>query len=537
LLGVRKGLVVITKKDLADEEMLELVKADAQELTAGSFLQNAPVVSVSTRTGEGLEELKAQLRELAGTVAERSTDYVARLPVDRVFTMKGFGAVVTGTLVSGELSVGEELELLPPAKRVRVRGVQVHGKAVATAVAGQRTAVNLAGVDVEEIERGMVLSASQRLLPTQILDVQLTLLPTAQRAIRTRSRVRFHIGSTEVLARVRILNAANEIAIGETGLAQLRLESPVVALHHERFIIRSYSPQDTIGGGIVLDPQATKHRARDLATISDRLQVLLVGERAARIAEFVKSSGSHGLRSKDIVARTGWREEVVARVSKEATDNFGVVDVNGVLIGQDMYDDLTRAVVTETKTHYKREPLSRGLSRETLRERHFAHAAPEVFRSVISDLERSGALVVEKEIVRVPEHGRQLSAGDDELKQKLAAVYKKAGLAAPSIEEALAQSGISSAQRAHARKVLQLLLDQQSLVRVQPEMFFSAEAIRDLKTQLQNYAVAHEPDRLIDVAQFKELAGVSRKFAIPLLEYFDNERVTVRAGDKRKILK
>ena len=537
LLGVSKGLVVITKKDLADQEMLELVKADAEELTAGSFLQNAPVVSVSARTGEGLEELKVQLRQLAATVGERSTDFVARLPIDRVFTMKGFGAVVTGTLISGELSVGEELELLPPAKRVRVRGLQVHGNAVATAVAGQRTAVNLAGVDVEEIERGMMLADSQCLSPTQVLDVQLTLLPTAKRSIRTRSRVRFHIGSTEVLARVRILNTTNEIAAGQSGFAQLRLESPVVALHHERFIIRSYSPPDTVGGGIVLDPHATKHRGRDRAKTSARLEVLLAGEPAARIAEFVKDSGNQGLRRKDIVARTGWRDEVVARVSKEAADRFGVLDVNGVLIAKDIYEELTRAVVSETKAHYKREPLSRGLSRETLRERRFAHAAPEVFRGVILDLERSGALVVEKEIVRVPEHGRQLSADDHELKQKLAAVYKKAGLAAPSIDEALAQSGVSPAQRTHARKVLQLLLDQHSLVRVQPDMLFSAEAIGDLKERLKSYAATHEPDRFIDVAQFKDLAGVSRKFAIPLLEYFDSERVTVRAGERRKILK
>ena len=537
LLGVGQGLVVITKKDLADEEMLELVTADAEELTKGSFLENAPVITVSARTGEGLEALKDELRKLAVGVPERSKDLIARLPIDRVFTMKGFGAVVTGTLVSGDLSVGEELELLPPAKRVRVRGLQVHGKAVSTAHAGQRTAVNLAGVEVGEIERGMVLAESQRLAPTQILDVQLTQLPTAPRVLRTRSRVRFHIGSTEVLARVRVLNEGNEIAPGHTGFAQLRLEAPVVALHHERFIIRSYSPADTIGGGLVLDPQATKHRGRDLAKISERLQTLLMAEPAARLAEFVKGSGSHGLRTSDVVVRTGWRDEVVNKRLKEAIDRSGILDVDGVLIAKEVYKELTQAVLTETKAHHKREALSRGLSREILRDRHFARAAPEVFRAVVSDLERAGALVVEKEIVRLPEHGRQLSADDDELKQELASTYRKAGLAAPSIDEAFTQSRVSSAQRVHARKILQLLLDQQTLVRVHPEMLFHGDVIRDLKTQLQKYAAAHEPERLIDVGQFKELAGISRKFAIPLLEYFDRERVTVRAGDKRKILK
>jgi selenocysteine-specific elongation factor len=239
LLEVRQGLVVLTKTDLVEEELLSLVQAEAEELVAGSFLENAPVVAVSARTGAGLDELRAALRRIAAEVPARSMDSVARLPVDRAFTMKGFGAVVTGTLVSGEIAAGDEFELLPPGLRVRARGVQVHGASVSQARAGQRTAVNLAGVDAADVERGMVLAAIGRFRPTQIVDVELGVLPSAPRAIRTRSRLRVHLGSAEVLARARVLNNRGEIAPGETGFAQLRFEGPVVATHDERFIVRS----------------------------------------------------------------------------------------------------------------------------------------------------------------------------------------------------------------------------------------------------------------------------------------------------------
>jgi selenocysteine-specific elongation factor len=295
LLGVVHGLVVITKTDLVEEEMLSLVRAEAEDLVAGSFLAGAPTIAVSAKTGFGLDELRATLRQVAAETPARSADFVTRLPIDRVFTMKGFGAVVTGTLVSGQISVGDELELLPPGARVRVRGVQVHGAAVRTASAGQRTAVNLAGVELSEIERGMVLAEAGRLATTQILDVQLNVLKSAPRALRTRARVRVHIGSAEALGRVRVLNLSGEIAPGESAFAQLRLEAPVVALHDERFIIRSYSPAITIAGGVVLDPLATKHRGRELIKTEARLNELMRPECSRKLAAFVLAAGDQGM--------------------------------------------------------------------------------------------------------------------------------------------------------------------------------------------------------------------------------------------------
>ncbi|HET6862161.1 MAG TPA: selenocysteine-specific translation elongation factor, partial [Pyrinomonadaceae bacterium] len=263
LLGVQKGIVVITKRDLVDDDMIELVKDEASELVAGSFLENAPIIAVSSKTGLGLDQLTSAVKDVGRQISPRSADFVTRLPIDRAFTIKGFGAVVTGTLISGEIKEGDELELHPTDKKVRVRGAQVHGRTVARAQAGQRTAVNLAGVDVTQLERGMVLSAAGQLRTTQIVDARVDVLKDAPRALKSRARVRVHIGAAEVLARVKILNESTEIAAGKSSLVQLRLESPIIALHGDRFILRSYSPSHTIAGGVVLEPMATKHRAKD----------------------------------------------------------------------------------------------------------------------------------------------------------------------------------------------------------------------------------------------------------------------------------
>ena len=536
LLGVRFGLTVITKTDSVDEELLALVRAEAEELVAGSFLENAPIVAVSARTGSGLETLKESLRKVATAVPERSSETVARLPIDRAFTMRGFGPVVTGTLVAGEITEGDEMELLPAGVRVRVRGLQVHGRPVAKAVAGERTAVNLTGIEASEIERGMVLAALGRLRPTQIIDAQVEVLENAPRSLRSRARVRVHLGTTEALARVQVLEEAGEISAGASGFAQFRLESPVVAVPGERFIIRVYSPSHTIAGGGVLDPAATKHRGRDRTAAREYLSVLLKADRAERCALFIESAGALGLRRAETAARTGWRDEVLAHAIEEAKKRGAVIEADGVSVGRAVFERLLRAAVEEVEAYHRREPLARGLARETLRERVFAHAAPEIFRAILHQAEIRGALISERDVVRAPWHGLTLSAGDAETHERLENVYRQAALEAPTVDEALARAGVLPTQRERGRKLLQLLIDAGELVRVQNDLFFHRAALDELIGRLREYAARQGPQRLIDVATFKELAGVSRKYAIPLLEYLDRERVTRRAGDKRIIL-
>ncbi|HYG11657.1 MAG TPA: selenocysteine-specific translation elongation factor [Pyrinomonadaceae bacterium] len=539
LLGVRSGLVVVTKIDTVDEELLALVRAEAEELVAGSFLDGAPVVAVSARGGEGLDELREELRSLAARAPARSSRAVARLPVDRAFTMRGFGAVVTGTLVAGEITEGDEMELLPAARRVRVRGLQVHGRAVARAVAGQRTAINLGGVDTASIERGMTLAPAGRLRATQIIDTSLEVLPNAPRALRSRARVRVHLGAAEVLARVQVLETGGEIAAGARGFAQLRLESPVVALPEERFIIRSYSPQRTIGGGSVLDAFAAKRRGRDRLAARERLVALTGADAAKQLGLYVEAAGDDGLRRADLAARTGWRDETLDEALRAAAAAPGgaIVEAEGVYVGRKIFDGFIQAARAEVEAHHKREPLQRGLARETLRERLFAHVAPEIFRSVLAAAEGAGLLVSERDIVRAGGHTLALSAADSELHARLEQIYREAALEAPTFDDALARAaGGKQIAREHARKILQLLIDSGALVRVSNELLVHREALARLVETLGEYAARHEPERLIDVAAFKDLANVSRKYAIPLLEYLDRARITRRAGDRRLIL-
>lgn len=563
LLDVRSGLIVLTKKDVVDEEMLALVREEVRELVTGSFLQGAPIVAVSSRTREGLDELKSTLREVARQVTSRSDNLITRLPIDRAFTLSGFGAVVTGTLVAGEIEETSEMELLPQIKRVRVRGLQVHGAKVKQAVAGQRTAVNLGGVETSELERGMVLAPVNRLHPTQIADVHVQMLSDAPRALRSRQRVRVHLGAAEILARVRVLSSpsplaerglggevaggvnptpnpsplagreVHQIKPGETGFAQLRFEAPVVGVLGDRFVIRSYSPQRTIGGGMILDAFATRHRARDLGTARERLTNLSEGSAEQKLAAFVANAEERGLSRADLVTRTAWRDEVVQNVIEAARGAGAVAQIGGQLVSSGILEHFKQTVVKDVAAHHQAEPLSRGLALEVLRGRHFAHVPVELFRAVLAEVEQSGAVVVEKDVVRKPEHTRAVSGADAELRDRLEAVYREAALAAPSMTEAFARAGINAGTQQHGRKVLQVLIDAGSLVRVDGEMFFHRDALDGLKAKLRAHAAK---EKSIDVPTFKELASISRKYAIPLLEYFDRERVTRREGDRRVIL-
>jgi len=536
LLGIKSGIVVITKTDLVDAEMLSLVEDDAAELSSHSFLESAPVVAVSSRTGAGLTELKEKLKEVARRVPARSTELVTRLPIDRAFSMKGFGPVVTGTLISGEIAEGAELELLPKKLTVRVRGTQVHGKAVARAVAGQRTAVNLAGVDVAQLERGMVLAEPRTLRTTQIIDVRIDVLPNAPRGVRSRSRVRLHLNAAEVLARVRVLDHSSEIASGKSGLAQLRLEVPISTVHGDRFILRSYSPAETIAGGVIVDPFAVKHRGKEMGQTRSRMNRLIEANRVEKIVAFVEMSELGGRTVEDLIATTGLKREVISDLTSQGIEQGDVVEAGGLLLSTSSLARLSQGVLSELENHHKREPLARGMLRETLREKVFTHSPPELFAAVIQKLEASGQLVAEKDVIRASSHKVDLSEKDSRLREKLEEVYREAGVECPSIDDALVRAGVTGPQRVQARKVLQLLIEDRVILRVQNEMFMHSSVLDELKVKLLDHASRHEPERLIDVAGFKDLAGVSRKYAIPLLEYFDREKVTRRAGDKRIIL-
>jgi len=535
LLCVDDGIIVLTKTDLADAETLEMAKLDVAELVTATPFENASVIEVSARTGEGIETLKGELAKITETVRPRESGLISRLPIDRIFSVKGFGAVVTGTLASGRIDEGTEMELLPNGLKVRVRGIQVHGKSVKSASLGQRVAVNLGGIDHSKVIRGMVLSESGILRPTQIIDTEIEVLLSAAKPVRTRQRVRVHLGTVEVLARIQVLNGAGEIEPGETGFVQIRLETPVVAVPGERFIIRSYSPQITIAGGTVLDNGAAKHRRKDLTVIHNYLSELKIADPLAQVSTFVSNAGSTGLTFSDLQARTGLKKEALTAAINENIAMRTVVDCGGVYLAAAEFDSLSSRTLSEVENFHKREPLAKGIHREALRESTFAFLPNEIFQAVISSLEAVGKIATDNDIVRVVTHQAVLSPAETLLSEKLLSIYSDARLEVPKFDEALTEAASTAKlDMQTARKLFAQFLDSGELVKVTEEFYFTRNVIDSLTAKLRKFA--ETGDKIIDVTQFKTLAGVSRKYAIPLLEYFDRTHVTSRSADKRIIL-
>ena len=538
LLGVSRGLIVLTKSDLVDEELLELVKLEAAELVENSFLDDAPMIAVSAKTSEGIEDLKLALIDAANTTITRNDELITRLPIDRSFTVKGFGAVVTGTLASGAISESDEMELLPIGQKVRVRGLQIHGKEAKTVVAGQRVAVNLGGIVHGDVARGMILTERSVLRPTQIIDAEVEILKNAKKALRSRQRLRLHIGTLETLARILVLSDSGEISQGDTGYVQIRLEMPVAAIPGERFIIRSYSPPATIGGGRVLDGLAKKIRRKDAANAVEFLKKLACNENGTteKTGLFVDNAGEKGLDFTDLQARTGWRSEILEQSITENLTIGTIKKAGRICVEKNAFDRLKSKTIAEIAEHFRRQPLSAGASLETIREKIFSYLPTEIFKAVVADLEKEQKIAAEKEVVRLAGRNMELSGEDAKLRERILNIYVTAGIEPPKLEDALAESVKNSKiGRDHARKVFQLLLNAGEIGKVSEELYFSRPVIDGLLDKLEEFTSSANT-RLIDVPKFKEIAGVSRKYAIPLLEYFDREKITMRVGDKRQIL-
>jgi selenocysteine-specific elongation factor len=545
LLEVKAGLVVITKTDLVDAEFADLVEAEVAEYVAGSFLAPASepplILRVSSRTGEGLDELRKTLAQLARKVETRDERAVARLPVDRAFTIKGFGTVVTGTLVAGHIAVGDELELLPSENtRARARGIQVHGHATQEAKAGERTAVNLQGIELDDVTRGQVLAPAGRLVASSMLDVKLHLLKSAPRGLRTRSRVHLHTGTAEVLARV-VLLGQSEVARGAACFAQLRLESPVLTLPGDHFIIRSYSPAITIGGGVVVDSLPRKHRLREGRQVVAQLEKLSAplssGDEAERIGLLVEMAGERGMAQADLAARSGSPDETIKRAVDAMIRSRRLVAASNnppLFVARAQFEDFARKVRTMLKEFHAREPLETGMPREELREKLFSALSPEIFRAVISQLTDRNEVVAEKDLLRLASHRVALSAEEQAAKDHLAEIYARSALQPISLEEAVAQAGSQfGIDRGRAQRFAQMLVASGELVKV-ADLVFHRSAIETLRETLRRYKA--ERGATLEVGAFKDLTGVSRKYAIPLLEYLDRQRVTRRVGEAREIL-
>lgn len=528
LLQVKRGVVALTKADLVEPDWLEMVQADLKGFLVGTFLEGAPVVAVSAVTGQGLPQLRAVLREAAETIEPKRHDGVFRLPIDRMFTIKGFGTVVTGTLWSGTVRVGDEVVVLPAELRSRVRRIHVHGRTVEQAWAGQRIAVNLPGLEVNQLSRGDFLAFPGALTPTNIFDVSLTLLKEAPRTLRNRARVRFHLGTSEILARVVLLDR-EELSPGEETFAHVRLEAMTGALAGDRYVIRSYSPAVTIGGGSILDPNPPVRR-RAKAPLLEHLKVLQTGTSGQQIERLLLQAGPtpimlDALRVSTSLDETTLRREIARLVEGGVAVALGAKGDLGY-VHKLSYDRLAAEILSLLEEFHRQEPLKDGLPKEELRSR-LRQVGLGLFTRLLQDLTEMQRIAIDREKVRHFLHRPTFSAPEQAIKERLAAIYQKAGLQPPDVAPALTQAGADSKT---GFTIFRRLVDEGTVIKIKDHLYLHRDHYGHAKEMLLNHFTLHAA---ITVQQFKELLGVSRKFAIPFLEHFDSVKLTRRHNDER----
>jgi selenocysteine-specific elongation factor len=525
LLSVRHGITVLTKSDLVDRETLDVVGLEVEEFLRHSFLDPArsPLVAVSSRTGAGLDDLRQALVKVADEVPARDSSALARLPIDRVFTIKGFGTVVTGTLVSGTIRSEDELEVLPEGLPARVRGVQVYGQPAGQAVAGERTALNLTGVTTQRLARGMVLAPPSTFRNASRIDGSLTLLPSAK-PLKDRARVHLHAYTAEAIATV-VLYGGKQVSPGETAFAQLRLAEPTLLLPGDRFILRQFSPVVTIGGGAVLE-NAPPAKVKDRGNYADLLKLLQDDSKTKVLRARVTARGVQGLAIAEAVARTGWRRQEIESLASKSPE---IANANNTLIALAGLDLARKSLVLAIAAFHRHNPLVAGMSKEELRGR-LTNIAPGIFTWLFAEAVQTGKIEVAGELVRLPGQGVVMKDEEAESKKTIESAIASAGLKVQALKEVLAGLRVDQIR---AQKIVTLLLRDKVLVKLSEELVFHRDALQDLRQRMKAEK-AKSPS--MDVARFKDLTGVSRKYAIPLLEYLDREHVTRRVGDTRVIL-
>lgn len=532
LLGISKGIVALTKTDLVEKDWLGLVQSEISDFLKGTFLEGAPVVPVSAVKGEGLTDLIGALDSTTGKLAEKTDDGIFRLPVDRVFTMRGFGTVVTGTLVSDHIKTGEEVQILPGNVTARIRGIQVHNQPEEEAWAGQRTAINLQGIEKAVINRGNVLVRPQTVWPSQRLDVFVEFLASNSKSLKNRTLVRLHTGTSEIISRI-ILLEKDELAPGQQGFAQLVLSEEDVVVAGDHFVLRSYSPITTIGGGIIIDPLPRKHKRFNSKVIED-FHLLQKGTLEEKISVILERAGFSGINLQRIAFRLG----IKAKKIRETLENlfsakkaFLLDSDDTIVISARLFNHLEEIVTGAVTEYHKKNPLKEGISKEELKGSLENNVSSKLFNMVLSSLNKKGIMVSDKDNVRLARHQVELAGDLDSLRREIAGIYKEAGLTPPSLSDVINKF---SDRKAKAQSIINLMLKEGVLIKINEELCFSRESLENLKNDYMKMLIK---DGKATPASFKELTGLSRKYIIPLMEYFDMNKLTVRVGDHRVLRK
>lgn len=528
LLKIKNGLIALTKVDLVDEEWIELVKEDIEEFAKGTFLEGSPIIPVSSVTGEGVPSLLDALQSLCDKVEERSSEGLLRLPIDRVFTMKGFGTVVTGTLFSGSLSVGQAIEIIPSRIETKVRGIQVHNEAVESAVAGLRTALNLQGIDKFSVKRGEVLASPGTIVPTSLVDVYFEHLPSSPKPLKNRTRVRFHTGTSELLASI-IFFDRDKLPPGEAAFARLKTESPAVTMHKDKFIIRSYSPVYTIGGGEILDSYPGKRKKFFKEILTD-LRVFQDGNKEATIKTHVYNAGFGGLGVKDLQMRISISPSMLSALLQRLMTNRELVQFEKdtvKVVHQRIYDDLKETLLDRIEKYHVAYPMKEGISKEELKTKLPDDVDAKLFNQAIVQLTKSGKIVGEKNKLRLSDYSTILNESQEDIQRRIIEIYSREKLSPPVFKELVDRL---SANASEVKNILDMLVEKGTLVKIKEEFFFHSDAVDKLTKALVAFL---RENKEITISQFKDITKSSRKYSTPLIEYFDKIRVTIRVGDKR----
>jgi len=528
LLGITTGIVALTKIDLVEKDWLELVKSEITEYLLGSFLENAPILPVSAIKQEGLADLITAIDGAVRKINEKADDGIFRLPVDRVFTMKGFGTVITGTMISDHIKIGEEIEILPEAITTRIRGIQVHNQTVEDAWAGQRTAINLQGIEKSTIERGNVLVRPKTVWPSKRLDVSVEFLASNSKNLKNRALVRLHTGTSEIIARIILLDK-DELAPGQKAFAQLVLERADVIVASDRFVLRSYSPVTTIGGGQIIDPLPLKHKRQNEKIIAD-LNVLQSGTLPERISVIMERTGFTGINLRGLTFRLGINTKKIREALEILFSGKKAILLDSedtTVISSYFYNQLEELIGKNLATYHKKNPLQEGISKEQLKETLGRAISAKLFNLALRSLGKKETIVSDKDNVRLAGHQVELAGDLDSLRHNIAQIYTEAGLTPPSITDVV--SGFKD-QKAKAQSIIKLMLKDGDLIKINEEMCFSREVLGKLR---EDYKAMLIKDGKATPATFKDMTGLSRKYIIPLMEYFDVNKLTVRVADHR----
>jgi len=530
LLGIQHGLIVMTKTDMVDEEWLELALEDIREFSQGTFLEDAPILPVSSVTGDGIPELIRAIDEIAGNIPQRPPSNLFRLPIDRVFTMKGFGTVITGTLVSGKINVGETIMVYPTGITSKVRGIQVHNQSAESAEAGMRTAINFQGLDKTAVQRGEVLSTPNALIASYMVDVSFHYLASSKKPLKNRTLVRFHTGTSEVMGYL-ILLEQEELPPGQTVVAQLRLDSPVAIVKDDRFVVRSYSPVRTIGGGQVLNPIPQKHK-RLKQDVIDGLQHLADEDPEAVISQQIQQAGYGGVSFSQLKIMTNLTDKQLDTALQHLLSQKTITQTdkqNRIFLHQFTFDQLIQKTAEYLANYHAANPLKAGMPKEELKSKFPQLSDPKVFNLILNQMIKSNQIAQEENTVRLSDHRVSLGADQADIRKKIQDIYKKGGLQPPYFRDL---PKLLEVDPNHTKDVMMLLVEEGQIVKTKDDLYFHVEAITELKNRLVDFLKSNGE---ITTPQFKDMTGASRKYVIPLIEYFDASKVTLRVGDSRKL--